>query len=137
MMNKTQLKAMYQKGYRYYVTPATGVFKPLCVKSLANIAEVMRSYKNERFSVQMILPDGELKQDRAKKTLFIRPVYEVREDGTERLMSQALCTTAFDILTDEQILEHFPLDITGKEIRKEAIETFGAEDVAWGTAIQA
>lgn len=61
------------------------------------------------------------------KKLYIRPVWSrvdwVGDDGypseSEVLLSIALCTTNRSIEIDEQILIHFPADITGLEIKED------------------
>lgn len=68
------------------------------------------------------------------KKLWIRPVY----NESDQLLGLCLCRTEQTVLVDEQVVEHFELDITGKEIKETAVE-FGwvdsVEDVSWSTAI--
>jgi len=69
--------------------------------------------------------------------LYIRPVHP---KGGGKLLSLALCR--YDsrkiLLVDEDILEHFPPDTSGKDIKLAAVEFFGAtsiEDVHWSGPI--
>lgn len=64
-------------------------------------------------------------------TLFIRPSYRGDSHTPDTL---ALCTTNGAILVDEQVLAHFPSDTSGKDIKAEALETWGvtADNVKWG-----
>jgi hypothetical protein len=56
-----QLQEMSRKGYRYHCTPLSGDFEALCTKTMAGIAELMRTqYPNERFKVCHISHDGSL-----------------------------------------------------------------------------
>ena len=48
------------------------------------------------------------------KKLWIRPVHDKR---TDRLLSIAVCTTKHEVLVDEQILEHFSMQMSGAEVR--------------------
>ena len=64
------------------------------------------------------------------KKAFIRPVFS---DG-RRLVSLALARTNGCILVDEDILCHFPADESGKVIKAEAMETWGAV-AEWGKPI--
>jgi len=73
------------------------------------------------------------------RTLYIRPVYKVEEDnaGTiETLTSIALCTTNGEILVDGQILEHFPKDEPGVDIKACGMEFHDASEVVWGKSIE-
>lgn len=47
-----------------------------------------------------------------KRKAYIRPVHAGRE-----LVAMAVCTTNGPPIMDSQILEHFPADATGAEIR--------------------
>lgn len=61
---------------------------------------------------------------------YIRPVY----NSSEQLLSLALCRTNLQLLTDEQIIEHFDPHTSGKEIKAIASEMgYSAE---WGRNIQ-
>ncbi len=62
------------------------------------------------------------------KKLYIRPVHDKR---TSRLLSIAVCTTKYNVLVDEQILEHFPPEATGREIR----ENYPEHNMFWGESI--
>jgi hypothetical protein len=64
--------------------------------------------------------------------LFIRPVFTVRADGSEQLLSLAVCTTAGPILVDEQILEHFDKHTSGRDIR----ENYPDDVVDWAETIE-
>ena len=50
------------------------------------------------------------------RKLWIRPVHC---KDTDRLLSMAVCTTPNELLVDEQILCHFPMDASGREIKEE------------------
>ena len=65
------------------------------------------------------------------KKLFIRPV----SSGTKLLVSIALARTNGCILVDEDIICHFPPDESGRVIRQEALDHWGAEEVEWGEPI--
>jgi len=62
------------------------------------------------------------------KKLWIRPVHDKR---TDRLISVAVCTTKHETLVDEQILEHFSPDMSGKEIR----DSYPEHTLFWGPNI--
>ncbi len=67
-------------------------------------------------------------------TLYIRPVHVGR-----RLVGTALCLTKGEVLMDEQILQHFPLDVTGRDVREIAVDMYGArslDDVEWAGPIE-
>jgi hypothetical protein len=64
------------------------------------------------------------------RKLWIRPVHDSK---TERLMSMAVCTTKHETLVDEQILEHFSLDMSGGEVR----ECYPEHALVWGPPIYA
>ncbi len=64
------------------------------------------------------------------RKLWMRPVH-CKE--TDRLLSVAVCTTKHEVLVDEQILEHFALDISGKDIRNEYPEAI----MFWGPPVLA
>lgn len=65
--------------------------------------------------------------------LFIRPRHaSLKPQG---LLGFVLTTTNGEILTDEQILEHFPVDTTGVEIRASAREFHGTSEVGWGDCL--
>ena len=51
--------------------------------------------------------------------LFIRPRDKVNPDGSETVVGYAVCSTNHEVLVDEQVKEHFPVDATGKEIKAE------------------
>ncbi|NJK93223.1 MAG: hypothetical protein HC904_16260 [Blastochloris sp.] len=64
--------------------------------------------------------------------LWIRPV------GRDALQGFALCRTNGAILVDEQIVEHFPKDATGKEIKTVAVDAGlvnSPEEVEWGNVL--
>lgn len=67
------------------------------------------------------------------KILFIRPFFQKNNPGVLP-DTLALCTTNGAILVDEQVLAHFPSDTSGKDIKAEALETWGvtADNVKWG-----
>jgi hypothetical protein len=48
--------------------------------------------------------------------LWLRPVWEIDGDR-QRLISIAVATTGEPILVDEQILDHYPPETSGKEIQ--------------------
>lgn len=63
--------------------------------------------------------------------LYIRPIYM-----GERLTGYALCRIQKDQpLVDEDVVEHFDLDYSGKMIREAAIEFHDADSVEWGDNI--
>lgn len=62
---------------------------------------------------------------------FIRPVHKAE---TAMPVSIALCRTDGDILLDEDIVEHFPPDTSGKKIRECAHE-FHRARCEWGKSI--
>jgi len=64
------------------------------------------------------------------RKLWIRPVHDKK---TDRLMSIAVCTTKHEVLVDEQILEHFALSISGREVR----ESYPEHALFWGPPIVA
>ena len=64
------------------------------------------------------------------KKLWIRPVHCKK---TDRLLSIAVCTTEHEVTVDEQILEHFPFNASGKDIRME----FPRHTMSWGKIILA
>jgi len=64
------------------------------------------------------------------RKLWIRPVHC---KDTDRLLSMAVCTTPYELLVDEQILCHFPMDASGREIKEE----YGEDLVLWGPSITA
>ena len=66
----------------------------------------------------------------ARRKLFMRPVHCKK---TDRLLSIAVCTTEHEVTVDEQILEHFPFNSSGKEIRME----FPGHTMSWGQIILA
>jgi hypothetical protein len=75
--------------------------------------------------------EGPDPSDQTHKKLFINPVH--RKD-TEELISLALCTTN-DPIQDNEILEHFPSDTPGVDIKDVAVDNEWAvstEDVEWG-----
>jgi hypothetical protein len=64
--------------------------------------------------------------------LYIRPC------GGNTLTGFALCRTNGEVLVDEQIIEHFPVDATGKEIKAAAVDlglVNSADEVEWGKAL--
>lgn len=65
-----------------------------------------------------------------KRNLWIRPVYV-----GEKLVSYALTTTNGTILVDGQILDHFGLDYSGKEIKAAGVEFYDGQEVEWGKPI--
>ncbi len=80
------------------------------------------------------------------KTLFIRPVYAkrwtiVRGSTGEKHIGYALCRSADrSPLVDSDILDHFPVESTGREIKQAAVEFHGAADldhVHWGKVLYA
>ena len=64
------------------------------------------------------------------KKLWIRPVHD---KVTDRLLSIAVCTTKYDVLVDEQILEHFSPQMTGAEVR----DSYPDHTMFWGPPIVA
>ena len=68
--------------------------------------------------------------DRLTNKLFIRPSYDGRE-----LVSLTLCTTNKQVETDEQILEYFEPDTSGRDIRETAMEFYGREAI-WGEILR-
>ena len=69
------------------------------------------------------------------KTLYIRPVYTLHPDQRETLTGLALCSTNGELLVDGQIIEHFPKDESGKDIKACAKEFHGADNTEWGKPI--
>lgn len=66
------------------------------------------------------------------KNIYIKPVY----DGS-KLISLALCYSNH-ILVDEDIIEHFPYDYSGVDIKKFAVEWGYVKSIAnvkWGSPI--
>jgi len=66
-----------------------------------------------------------------KLRTYIRPTSN--EDGMPN--GFALCLTNAVIIMDGEILAHFGMDYTGKEIREAAAEFYDSEDCIWGNAI--
>ncbi len=65
------------------------------------------------------------------KTLYIRPVCE---EATDWLKGLCLCRMKdTPPLVDSDIVEHFPKDVSGKDIAAAAKEVHGAESTEWGT----
>ncbi len=62
------------------------------------------------------------------KKLWIRPVHDKK---TDRLISMAVCTTKYGVLVDEQILEHFSLQMSGKDVR----ECYPEHTMVWGPQV--
>jgi len=64
MVLLTKRRAMYAKGCRYHMTPiGQPKFEPLFVKSMQDIARVMREeYPDRRFTVLRLTEDGKLKR---------------------------------------------------------------------------
>jgi hypothetical protein len=66
---------------------------------------------------------------------YIRTVHD---SDTERLMSIALCRRDDRILVDSDIIEHFPPDSRGVDIKAMAVEyghATSADHVEWGKPI--
>lgn len=61
---------------------------------------------------------------------FIRPVY-----CRNRLLSIALCRTNRPICIDADVLDHFPPNARGADVRDSAVEFHGADEVQWGFTI--
>jgi hypothetical protein len=55
---QNQLKKLYDKGYRYLLTPQSGNFLALGAKCTMDIGPVMRDYPDEVFDVTHMQPDG-------------------------------------------------------------------------------
>lgn len=49
-------QGMYDKGYRYKLTPVDADFKPLFTKRLDQIGPVIRDWKDTKFTVEPLLP---------------------------------------------------------------------------------
>lgn len=47
-------QGMYDKGYRYKLTPLNADFEPLFTKTLAQLGPLMRDYKDTRFLVHRL-----------------------------------------------------------------------------------
>ena len=60
-MNQTQLKEMFNKGYRFQISPRSQAFEPLCVKTANDFAKLARTtYPNEVFDIATIDNQGKL-----------------------------------------------------------------------------
>ena len=64
--------------------------------------------------------------------IFIRPVFDNPDSGVLPI-GYALCARAGELLSDGDILDHFDVDYTGKEIEAAAMEFHGATlgEVRW------
>jgi len=69
------------------------------------------------------------------RQLFIRPVVQVKPDGSEKLLSLALCAERGpgNPLIDKSILDHFSPDMSGLAIKKiaEEFHDVQADSVIW------
>jgi hypothetical protein len=74
---------MFEKGYRYRLTPVDKSFKPLYTKLLTEVGPLMRDYPNKRFDVDTL---GRLKAGRSLMGSFFGPgtlvVLKNRQDGS-------------------------------------------------------
>ena len=73
-------------------------------------------------------PFSHSKAEDDMKKLWLRPVHD---KNTDRPMSIAVCTTKHEVLVDEQILEHFSFQTSGKDIR----ECYPEHTLAWASPI--
>lgn len=63
--------------------------------------------------------------------MFMRPRYS---EGN-RLLGFAVTTTDGELLQDSQVVEHFPLDTSGKEMREYASEFQPGATLIWGNVL--
>ena len=65
------------------------------------------------------------------RRLYIRPNCTV----DDRLIDLVVTTTPGEPLVDEQIVEHFPKETSGREIREAMLSQYPGAEILWGKAL--